>query len=184
MKRAFDLILALCLCLPMLIIVLISAIPAWIECRASPFFVQTRVGRGRRNFQMIKLRTMYPETAHRASHEISAAQITRTGQFFRRTKIDELPQIWNVLCGHMSFVGPRPCLPNQEELVSERDARGVYTLRPGITGPAQVRGIDMSTPRTLAVADAEYLGRWSIVRDLRLLLATATGSGQGDAVKR
>lgn len=184
MKRAFDLTLALLLCVPMFVIVLISAIPAWVECRASPFFVQSRVGRGRRSFQMIKLRTMYPETAHRASHEISAAQITRTGRFFRRTKIDELPQIWNVLRGDMSFVGPRPCLPNQTELVEERAKRGIYALRPGITGPAQVRGIDMSTPQTLAVADAEYCGKWSLARDLRLILATATGSGQGDAVKR
>lgn len=184
MKRAFDLLLALLISVPVFMIVLISAIPAWIECRASPFFVQTRVGRGRRSFAMIKLRTMYPDTAHRASHEISASQITRTGQFFRRTKIDELPQVWNVLCGHMSFVGPRPCLPNQTELIEERASRGVYNLRPGITGPAQVRGIDMSTPRALAVADAEYCGNWSLRQDLRLLIATATGSGQGDAVKR
>jgi O-antigen biosynthesis protein WbqP len=184
MKRAFDLLLALLLCVPFSLIVLLSAIPAWIECRANPFFVQQRLGRNRKPFAMIKLRTMYPDTAHRASHEVSATQITRTGAFFRRTKIDELPQVWNVLRGDMSFVGPRPCLPNQIELIEERAERGVYALRPGITGPAQVRGLDMSTPRALAIADAEYCGRWSLLADLRLIIATATGGGRGDAVVR
>jgi lipopolysaccharide/colanic/teichoic acid biosynthesis glycosyltransferase len=83
----------------------------------------------------------------------------------------------------MSFVGPRPCLPNQTELIAERAARGVFDVRPGITGPAQLAGIDMSTPRKLAEADAAYIASRSMAGDLRLILQTASGGGRGDAVK-
>ncbi|KHA50140.1 Sugar transferase [Sulfitobacter geojensis] len=114
---------------------------------------------------------------------MSAAQITRIGAFLRKTKIDELPQIWNVLMGDMSFVGPRPNLPNQSELIAERARRGVYDVRPGITGPAQLTGIDMSTPVELATADAAYIANQTFCEDLKLILQTGTGGGRGDAVK-
>jgi O-antigen biosynthesis protein WbqP len=182
MKRLFDIILALIIIIPATIIVFLAAIPAFIECRASPFFFQTRVGLHQVNFKLIKLRTMLPNTENLASHHVSADNVTRTGQFFRRTKIDELPQIWNVLLGQMSFVGPRPCLPGQTDLLDAREIRGVYNLMPGITGVAQVQGIDMSTPEELANADASYPRRWSLMFDAKLILATAFGSGRGDAV--
>lgn len=184
MKRAFDLMLALAALLPAVLISLLLAIPIWIETRANPLFAQTRVGRHRKPFQLIKLRTMRPDTQHRASHEIGASQITSTGRLLRKTKLDELPQIWNVLAGEMSFVGPRPCLPSQTELIAERERLGVHALRPGITGPAQVVGLDMSTPTRLAIADAAYLGAWSLTRDLQLMLLTAFGGGRGDAADR
>lgn len=182
MKRLFDLVLALFLAFPALVIVSIAAIPAFIECRANPFFLQTRVGRHQTLFRLIKLRTMYPSTANLASHEVSPNLVTRSGRFFRKTKIDELPQIWNVLIGQMSFVGPRPCLPSQLELRNAREARGVYDLLPGITGPAQIKGVDMSTPEDLAIADAAYLGPWSLVADAIVVIVTVLGSGRGDAI--
>lgn len=183
MKRLFDILLALC-ALPAVIVLCVPCILAIrMESPGSGLFCQVRVGRKQRPFMLYKLRTMSTDTGDRASHEVAPSQITRTGHFLRRTKLDELPQIWNVLMGDMSFVGPRPCLPNQTELVAERAGRDVYDIRPGITGPAQLAGIDMSTPRQLAIADAEYLKTRSLTGDLRLILATATGGGRGDAVK-
>ena len=183
MKRITDFALALLLtpftvllCLPCLLLIRL-------ESPGTPLFMQTRVGRGQRPFTLYKLRTMSQGTGDRASHEVSTAQITRVGRFLRRIKFDELPQIINVLKGDMSFVGPRPCLPNQVELIAEREKRGVFAIRPGITGPAQLAGIDMSTPVELAEADAAYLRGRSFVGDLRCMLATAVGGGRGDAVK-
>jgi O-antigen biosynthesis protein WbqP len=109
--------------------------------------------------------------------------VTPAGRWLRRSKLDELPQLWNVLRGEMSFVGPRPCLPSQVELVAARRARGLYAIRPGITGVAQVAGLDMSDPQRLAAADAEYLETMSLRTDLRLMLMTAFGAGKGDRVR-
>jgi lipopolysaccharide/colanic/teichoic acid biosynthesis glycosyltransferase len=142
------------------------------------------VGRDRRPFVLYKLRTMSVDTGDRASHEVTPAQITRIGDILRKTKLDELPQLLNVLKGDMSFVGPRPCLPSQMALIEERSRRGVYRIRPGITGPAQLAGIDMSTPKELAEADALYLERINLWDDFRYLVRTALGRGSGDAVKR
>jgi lipopolysaccharide/colanic/teichoic acid biosynthesis glycosyltransferase len=120
----------------------------------SPLFRQERVGRDQRPFTLVKFRTMRPDTASVASHLADASAITRLGAFLRRTKLDELPQLWNVLKGEMSLVGPRPCLFNQTDLIAERHSRGVFEARPGITGLAQVNNIDMSTPKLLAETDA------------------------------
>lgn len=145
--------------------------------------MQTRVGRNQKPFTLFKLRTMSMDTEERGSHEISTAQITKVGKFLREKKIDELPQIINVLIGDMSFVGPRPCLPNQTELVSERSSRGVFKVRPGITGRAQLAGIDMSNPKQLAEVDAQYILERSFWSDLSIIYQTARGRGQGDMVK-
>ncbi len=181
MKRAFDLILCLALLVPAALVCLAVLPIAYLDTRATPLFVQRRVGRDKRPFRLVKLRTMRADTSDIASHEVGAAQITASGRWLRRLKLDELPQLLNVLTGSMSLVGPRPCLPVQHELIEERDTRGVFGLRPGITGPAQVAGVDMSTPAALAELDATYLAPWSLRRDLALLLATATGKGRGDA---
>ena len=183
-KRVMDLVFALALLPPVALICLLVTPLIWWETRASPIFLQKRVGLRRMPFNIVKLRTMRADTAHVASHLTSAAQITRSGRWLRRLKIDEGPQLANVLLGQMSFVGPRPSLPSQIELIQERDRRGVFALRPGITGPAQVAGVDMSTPALLAELDATYLGRWSMAHDLRLIMRTATGGGNGDAVDR
>lgn len=149
----------------------------------SPIFRQERVGRHKKPFILVKFRTMRVDTASVASHLASASSITRFGGFLRRTKLDELPQLWNVLKGDMSLVGPRPGLFNQTELTTARDAHQVYAVRPGITGEAQVNGIDMSTPEKLAKIDAKMIKELKLSNYIKFILLTVTGKGTGDRVK-
>ncbi|MBJ2145466.1 sugar transferase [Vibrio sp. IB15] len=149
----------------------------------SPIFVQERVGRNKKPFKLIKFRTMSVETKSVASHLANNASITKLGNFLRKTKIDELPQLINVVKGEMSLVGPRPNLFNQEELIKERDALGVYDVLPGVTGLAQVQNIDMSTPELLAKVDKQMIESLTLKDYFKYILMTATGSGSGDAVK-
>lgn len=184
MKRFTDILLALLL-LPVVVLLCLPAAAAIrLESPGNPLFLQGRVGRDQRPFILWKLRSMAKGTKHAGSHEVGAAQITRVGRIIRRTKIDELPQIWNVIKGEMSFVGPRPCLPTQKELIDARAQRRVFDVLPGITGPAQLAGIDMSTPHKLAEADAAYIATRTFRGDLRLIVQTATGGGRGDAASR
>ncbi len=149
----------------------------------SPVFIQERVGRNKKPFNLIKFRTMSVETKSVASHLANNASITKLGAFLRKTKIDELPQLINVVKGDMSLVGPRPNLFNQEELIKERDALGVYDVLPGVTGLAQVQNIDMSTPALLAKIDKKMIETLTVKDYFKYILMTATGSGSGDAVK-
>ena len=149
----------------------------------SPLFQQVRVGRDQRPFTLLKFRTMRPETASVASHLADISAITPLGLFLRRTKLDELPQLWNVLKGEMSLVGPRPCLFNQTELISERTSRAVFNARPGITGLAQVNNIDMSTPKLLAETDSRMLSELTVRSYFKYILMTISGKGSGDVVK-
>ncbi len=147
-------------------------------------FAQERVGRDGAIFTCYKFRTMKQGTVQAGTHEVSGDAITPLGRFLRRTKLDELPQLWNVLTGEMSFVGPRPCLPSQTTLIDEREKRGVLSLRPGITGLAQINDIDMSDPLRLAEKDAEYLRARSFGLDLSILFRTVfQRAGSGDRVK-
>lgn len=149
----------------------------------APLFWQERVGRSKKPFTLVKFRTMKVDTASVASHLASTSAITRFGRFLRRTKLDELPQLWNVLKGEMSLVGPRPCLFNQKELIQARDTRGVLNFRPGVTGLAQVNGIDMSTPELLAETDQKMLENLTLKNYFKYIVMTATGKGAGDRVK-
>ncbi|UBO76046.1 sugar transferase [Aeromonas rivuli] len=149
----------------------------------SPIFIQERVGRHKNPFKLIKFRTMSVDTQSVASHLASTSSITKLGAFLRKTKIDELPQLINVLKGEMSLVGPRPNLFNQEELVKERDALGVYEVLPGITGLAQVQNIDMSTPQILAKTDRIMIDTLNVANYFRYIIMTVTGKGRGDAIK-
>ena len=149
----------------------------------SPIFIQTRVGRNQKPFKLIKFRTMAVETKSVASHLASNASITKLGNFLRKTKIDELPQLINVVKGEMSLVGPRPNLFNQEELIKERDALGVYDVLPGVTGLAQVQNIDMSTPKLLAETDRQMIDNLNLKNYVKYIIMTVTGSGSGDAIK-
>lgn len=182
MNRLFDIVfsaIGLIFGAPVLLVITLIS---WFETR-SPLFCQTRVGRNQQPFTLIKFRTMRIGTASVATHLASKADITRFGRFLRRTKLDELPQLWNVLTGNMSLVGPRPCLPNQHELIHARQTLGVFNARPGITGLAQVQGIDMSTPEKLAQVDAEMLQTLSLNTYFRYILQTIIGKGQGDRIR-
>lgn len=149
----------------------------------SPLFMQERVGRNKKPFTLVKFRTMTVDTASVASHLASTTSITPFGGFLRKTKLDELPQLWNVLKGEMSLVGPRPGLFNQDELTQAREAKNIYTVRPGITGLAQVNEIDMSTPQLLAETDARMIATLNLKHYFTYILQTVTGSGSGDRVK-
>ncbi|TBV08275.1 sugar transferase [Phytopseudomonas dryadis] len=149
----------------------------------SPLFLQERVGRNKKPFTLVKFRTMGVNTASVASHLASSASITRLGSFLRKTKLDELPQLWNVLKGEMSLVGPRPGLFNQQELTHERSIRGVFDVRPGITGLAQVSDIDMSTPALLAKTDQKMIQSLTLSSYFKYILMTVSGSGRGDRVR-
>ena len=149
----------------------------------SPIFTQERVGRNKKPFTLVKFRTMTVDTASVASHLASTASITPFGGFLRKTKLDELPQLWNVLKGEMSLVGPRPGLFNQVELTQAREAKNVFAVRPGITGLAQVNEIDMSTPELLAKTDREMIDTLTIGSYFKYILLTVTGSGSGDRIK-
>jgi lipopolysaccharide/colanic/teichoic acid biosynthesis glycosyltransferase len=149
----------------------------------SPIFAQQRVGRGQRPFTLYKFRTMSVGTAQVATHEVGASAVTPLGSFLRRSKLDELPQLVNVIKGEMSLVGPRPCLPSQHELIAEREALGVFAVRPGVTGLAQVNAIDMSTPARLAKWDARMIAEFTLPRYFRYLLQTVAGGGSGDRIR-
>lgn len=171
----FGLILALPILLILFLIGLFDT--------GSPIFTQERVGRRKKPFTLVKFRTMKVNTASVASHLASTSSITTFGGFLRRTKLDELPQLWNVLKGEMSLVGPRPGLFNQEELILARDAKRVFDVRPGITGLSQVNEIDMSTPELLAETDREMIDTMCIVNYFKYIFMTVTGKGSGDRVK-
>ena len=141
-------------------------------------FRQQRVGRDQKPFVCNKLRTMRIGTAETPTHLAPSSAITPVGRILRASKLDELPQLYNVLVGDMSLVGPRPCLPTQRELISARVAHGVFRIRPGITGLAQITGVDMSDPERLAAVDADYIRTRTLAGDLRLLLATVLRIGQ------
>lgn len=163
-------------------IMLIVTVLGWFDT-GSPIFVQERVGKNKQPFKLIKFRTMSVDTQSVASHLANTSSITKLGSFLRKTKIDELPQLINVLKGEMSLVGPRPNLYNQKELIAEREKLGVYDVLPGITGLAQVQNIDMSTPQLLAKIDKQMIDTLTLKSYLTYIIQTATGSGSGDAVK-
>ncbi|MGN6279400.1 MAG: sugar transferase [Sphingomonas sp.] len=182
LKRFIDVAIALVLAVPAFIIVAIACFFVRADSPGPALFWQERVGKDGKIFRLVKLRTMGVDTAQLASHQVSTATITKVGHTLRRYKIDELPQLYCVLAGTMSLVGPRPCLPNQPELIEARARRGVLRVRPGITGLAQVIGVDMSRPERLAYVDSLYVTHASLGLDLKLLLATVSGRGRGDAV--
>ncbi len=180
--RALDLLLSvlgLVLGSPLLAVLYIAG---WLDT-GSPLFRQRRVGLHRQPFTIVKFRTMRVTAASVPSHLADPSAITAYGRFLRRTKLDELPQLWNVLRGEMSLVGPRPCLFEQQELVAERQRLGVFDARPGITGLAQLQGIDMSTPALLAQTDAAMLAQLDWRLYLRCIGRTILGRGAGDRVR-
>lgn len=182
MLRLFDFVFSLLGLLLLWPIMLVISVIGFFDTGA-PLFRQERVGRFQKPFTLIKFRTMKVGTASVATHLASATSITKFGHFLRKTKLDELPQLWNVLKGDMSLVGPRPGLFSQEELTAEREAHGVFQVRPGITGLAQVNEIDMSTPELLAETDAQMATNLNLGNYFRYILMTLVGKGAGDRIK-
>jgi O-antigen biosynthesis protein WbqP len=148
----------------------------------SPIFRQERVGINQKPFYLLKFRSMHIHSPSVATHLASATAITPYGSFLRRSKLDELPQLWNVLVGDMSLVGPRPNLCNQTELIAEREKKGVYGVRPGITGLAQIHKIDMSTPQLLAEIDAKMIFKLNLWYYFKYIFLTVFGKGFGDRI--
>ena len=179
MKRAFDTLasaLFLAMVWPVLLIIIIAI---RLQDPGPAIFAQVRVGKGGRLFTCYKLRTMYSGTLNLPSHQVGAASVTPLGTRLRRFKIDELPQLVNVLIGEMSLVGPRPCLASQTELIEARRERGALDVLPGITGLAQVNNVDMSNALRLAEIDGQYARTRSFLGDLKLIFATLGGQGVG-----
>lgn len=182
LKRSLDLLAAITILIIAGWIMILIAAYVRLDSPGSSIFAQKRVGRNGRVFTCYKFRTMATGTVEAASHEVSAAVVTKAGMFLRRTKLDELPQILNVFRNEMSLVGPRPCLPSQHELIHLRRSRGVLCLKPGITGLAQVNDIDMSEPARLAAWDSRYGEFRTTLLDLLIILRTLIGKGGGDRV--
>ncbi len=182
MIRVFDVLLSFLGLVTGTPILALLWILGWLDT-GSPLFRQERVGRNQKPFTLVKFRTMRPDTASVATHLADASAVTKLGHFLRRSKLDELPQLWNVLKGEMSLVGPRPCLLSQTELIDERESRGVFNARPGITGLAQINRIDMSTPRLLAETDALMLKDLGLRTYFSFILKTVMGSGSCDRIK-
>lgn len=164
---------------------LFGLIALWVrfDSPGPALFAQKRVGKGGRLFTCYKFRTMFLNTAETATHHSSENNITRAGRFLRRTKLDELPQAINLVRNEMSLVGPRPCLPMQEELIAERETRGILATKPGITGLAQVRGLDMSQPALLAAVEDQYKTFATFLGDISIVLRTIAGGGSGDRIR-
>lgn len=158
----------------------------WVAVRLdSPgpgIFSQTRVGRHGKSFTCYKFRTMQNGTRQAGTHELTASSITRLGGFLRNSKIDELPQVINILRNDLSLIGPRPCLPSQTTLVDARQRLGVFKMKPGISGLAQVNHIDMSNPERLAQWDFRYGKLRCLTLDLKIAIATILGRGSGDRI--
>lgn len=182
MLRILDFVFALlglCILWPILLIVCVLG---YFDT-GSPVFMQTRVGRNKKPFTLIKFRTMPVNTRSIATHLMEASSVTKLGRVLRKTKLDELPQLINVVKGEMSLVGPRPCLFNQHQLIELRDKQGIFEVRPGITGLAQVNQVDMSTPEQLVDLDKNMIRSMSLKLYFACIIQTVLGKGSGDRVQ-
>tara|TARA_Y100001978_G_C23673207_1_gene424962 strand:+ start:1016 stop:1483 length:468 start_codon:yes stop_codon:yes gene_type:complete len=147
-----------------------------------PIFIQKRVGKYKKSFNLFKFRTMYLDTPSLASHLVNKKSVTKFGRILRLVKIDELPQLFNVIKGEMSLVGPRPCLTNQEELIFYRNKYNIFDVNPGITGLAQIKGIDMSEPEKLTQVDSYMINNLNSINYFKYLILTLFGKGRGDKI--
>jgi O-antigen biosynthesis protein WbqP len=171
MIRVLDIFLSLIFFVLIFPILIISLILSWFDT-GSPLFFQIRLGKNCSRFFIVKFRTMRLNTATSETHLINRNSITFFGFFLRKYKLDELPQLWNVLIGDMSIVGPRPCLLNSKKLIRERKKRNVFRVRPGITGLAQISGVNMKTPTLLAKTDLKMIKQLNILYYFYYILAT------------
>ena len=180
--RGYDIIIStlILICLSPLFVLIFFI--CFFELR-NPIFVQKRVGIHQKPFKLLKFRTMKLNTPSKASHLIDENSVTRFGKIIRLLKLDELPQLLNVLNGDMSLVGPRPSLFNQFELIKWREKYNLYNFKPGITGLSQINGIDMSNPKKLAESDYLMISKINQLNYFKYLLLTFFGKGRGDKIK-
>lgn len=178
--RLIDILLSILGLFFLFPIILIVGIICYMNTR-KPIFIQERAGKDEKPFKLIKFRTMVPGTKSVGTHEVSSDAITWSGSFLRKSKLDELPQLINVLRGDMSIVGYRPSLLSQTLVIKHRAAKGVSSHKPGMTGLAQIRKVDMSTPYELASLDAIMVEKMSLMLYFLLILATIFGRGFGDS---
>lgn len=174
MKRIFDVLLALLASTMLLLPIVVTALAVRATSPGPVLYWSDRVGRHNKIFRMPKFRSMRIDTPAVATHLLSnpARYLTPIGSFLRKSSLDELPQLWSILRGDMSFVGPRPALFNQDDLIALRTQMGVHELVPGLTGWAQVNGRDeLPIPQKVAL-DAEYIQKQNLVFDLRILFMT------------
>ena len=184
MKRAFDILLALALALILAVPMLLIALAVKLTSRGPVLYWSDRVGKDSRLFSMPKFRSMRTDAPALPTHLMTdgRAYLTPIGAFLRRSSFDEFPQLWSILRGDMSFVGPRPALFNQEDLMALRCEKGVDRLVPGLTGWAQVNGRDeLSIPDKVAI-EAEYLTRRSFAFDLYIIWLTGLKVLRGSGV--
>ena len=184
MKRFFDLMLVVLTTLVMALPLLMVSLAVRLTSDGPALYWSDRVGRNNLIFKMPKFRSMRVGTPAVATHLLADAQahLTPIGSFLRKSSLDELPQLWSILVGDMSFVGPRPALFNQQDLIALRTERGVHTLVPGLTGWAQVNGRDELPIPEKVVLDAEYLTRQGFWFDIKILWMTFLKVIQRDGV--
>ena len=174
MKRIFDFTVSLLLIILSSPVFLVVALIVLIDSGYPVIFKQYRVGKCNKLFYIYKFRTMRVNTRNAATDDLDEAEqaITKSGRILRKTSLDELPQLFNVLTGKMSFVGPRPLIPEEKEIRRIRKEYNVYSVRPGITGLAQVNGRDMLTAEEKALFDKEYVEKQSFMLDMKILFKT------------
>lgn len=180
--RGYDILISTLILIGLSPLFILIFLICFIELR-NPIFVQKRVGMHQKPFKLLKFRTMKINTPSKASHLIDENSVTRFGKIIRLLKLDELPQLLNVLSGDMSLVGPRPSLFNQLELIKWREKYNLYNFKPGITGLSQINGIDMSNPKKLAETDYLMISKINQINYFKYLLLTFFGKGRGDKIK-
>ena len=184
-KRLIDIMLSLLALIMLSPVVLILAIAIKIDSRGPILFKQERVGMHKKNFYILKYRTMRIDTPKDVpTHMLENPDqwITRVGKFLRKTSLDELPQIWNIFIGQMSIIGPRPALWNQYDLIEERDKYGANDIRPGLTGWAQINGRDELPIEVKAKLDGEYVEKMSFIFDVKCFFRTIISVLKSDGV--
>ncbi len=179
--RIYDFIISLTLLIILFPVFSLIFFICFLES-GKPIFTQIRVGKNQNNFKMMKFRTMVLNTPSLSTHLVNKKAVTNFGKFIRKLKLDELPQLINVINGEMSLVGPRPCLTNQKELIIEREKYNLFSVKPGITGLSQINGIDMSNPKKLSEIDHFMVLNLNQINYFKYLFLTFLGKGFGDKV--
>ena len=181
-KKSIDIFFSLLILIFFCWLILIISLLIKISSNGSIIFAHERVGKNNVIFNCYKFRTMKLNTKVAATHKVSSEQVTFIGKILRKTKLDEIPQVINVLKGDMSFIGPRPCLPLLKDIVKLREKYKINTILPGITGLAQVNGIDMSNPNKLIKTELQYFKLRSILSEIKIIILTLLGRGSGDKI--